>query len=220
MKDLGCASILLSNALISDDSAEENDPVNIEMCHEEEVITSLATNTLNENITTYQASFKESIGNDVKEHDLSVRHGVHQSTTSRIINYWLNLMYDYMKQLPLRPSRKIINKYMPPLFKSKYPSTRVIIDATEVKIQTPSNCLLQSSTYSSYKCHNTLKDLYPGRISDKKLFCKSGLINKLECGNSVMADRGGKPQMNHHDEQTTRDIASVRIHVERAIGNI
>ena len=63
-----------------------------------------------------------------------------------------------------------------------YPTTRVIIDCTEIFIRTPSSLNIQS-TWSSYKHHNTFKgligvsptgacisvsSLYTGGISDKE----------------------------------------------------
>lgn len=178
------------------------------------------------------------------EMDLATRHNVSLSNISKIINFWLNISYSYFKQIPFWPNKKIIQKYMPECFVKKYPSTRVIIDATEIFIEKPSDYNVQSSTYSSYKSHNTAKgligitpngftsfvsDLYPGRISDKELCIKSGLLNQLEPGDSIMADRGfvileelrsvdadlnippflnGAAQLNFEDLQKTRDIAS------------
>ena len=45
---------------------------------------------------------------------------------------------------------------MPNAFKDSYPTTRCIIDATEIFIQTPSNPQAQQLTFSSYKNHNTV----------------------------------------------------------------
>ena len=60
-------------------------------------------------------------------------------------------------------------------------------------------------TFSSYKNHNTFKalvaispggaitfvsKLYPGSINNQMLTKKSGLLELLEKGDSVMADRG------------------------------
>lgn len=73
---------------------------------------------------------------------------------------------------------------MPASFKEMYPSTRVIIDCTEIFIEMPSSFRSQSATYSNYKHHNTAKgligispsaavsfvsDLYAGRSSDKEI---------------------------------------------------
>ena len=142
---------------------------------------------------------------------------------------------------------------MPKVFKEKYPSTRVIIDATEIFVQQPAIPELQQLTFSNYKNHNTYKgligispsgavilvsDLYPGSISDKELTRRSGLLGALERGDSVMADRGfdieedltllgvklnippflkGKTQFSASELVETRRIASLRIHVERAM---
>ena len=125
-------------------------------------------------------------------------------------------------------------------------------------IETPSDLHMQSSTWSQYKHHNTIKflvactpngaicyvsPLYVGSISDVELTRSSGLLNKLQdkyCI-SIMADRGftirdilkelnielnippfmqGWQQLPQEEIQEGRKIASLRIHVERAIGRI
>ena len=73
-----------------------------------------------------------------------------------------------------------------------------------------------------------------------ELFERSGLLDLLEPGDSVMADRGFtvadlldakgvnlnippmkvSTQLSHSDLVTTRKIAALRIHVERAIGRV
>ena len=48
---------------------------------------------------------------------------------------------------------------MPEAIKTKFPSTRVIIDSTEIKVETPSSLVLVSELFSTYKNHVTLKAL-------------------------------------------------------------
>ena len=145
---------------------------------------------------------------------------------------------------------------MPESFRQKYPLTRVIIDCTDIFIEKPSCFRAQSDTYSSYKSHNTAKglvdispngavtfvsELYGEHCSDKTIVEDCGILELLEEGDSVMADRGFeiqvllakkkvylnippfmrcKDQLSPEEEDETREIASVRIHVERAIERI
>ena len=91
---------------------------------------------------------------------------------------------------------------MPQVFRERYPSIQVIIDAIEVFIHAATS--IQQLTFSTYKNHNTYKGiigifpsdavtflskLYPGSASDKELTWKSGLFNILQQGDSLMADR-------------------------------
>ena len=95
------------------------------------------------------------------------------------------------------PRKELIQSYMPRVFKDLYPTTRVIIDATEIFVETPSLPELQQMTYSSYKNHDTYKGLigtspggvlvfasklFPESISDKQLTERSGLLELVENG--------------------------------------
>lgn len=81
----------------------------------------------------------------------------------------------------------------------------MIIDATEICIERPSNPEAQQLTFSSYKNSNTLKALvgitpkggvcfvsylYGGCISDKEITQLSVFVDKLQRGDEIMADRG------------------------------
>ena len=118
-------------------------------------------------------------------------------------------------------------------------------------IQQPSDPNAQQLTFSLYKNHNTLagitpcgtfsfiSPLYGGSISDRQLFAESGLIDKLDTGDAIMADRGfniadllsskgitvnipprkTSEQLDNVELVETRRIASPRIHIERAFCN-
>ena len=188
------------------------------------------------------------------EQDLAFRFGISQPTVSRICITWINAMYSKFKEVSIWPTRQQVDAKMPASF-ADYPTTRVVIDATEIFIEQPSSPVAQQQTFSSYKNHNTLKvligitpsgaisfvsKLYGGSTSDRELTIQSGILELLEPGDSVMADKGftiadllsargvslNMPPMKTDKQLTekelleTRRIASVRIHVERAIRRI
>lgn len=144
------------------------------------------------------------------ERDLAYRFMVSIATVSRICTTWISFIYLQVGQMDLWLSRDKVDKAMPAVFKERYPSTRAIIDATEVRCEVPSSLVLQSATYSTYKSTNTMKGLvvispdgtitflsklFTGSVSDKELVEKSGFLKlKFEPGDSVMADKGFKIQ--------------------------
>ena len=72
------------------------------------------------------------------EKDLAYRCGVSQLTVSRILITWINILYLQFQNIPLWPTRAMVNTDMPDCFKTLYPSTRVILDATEIHVEKPS----------------------------------------------------------------------------------
>jgi hypothetical protein len=179
------------------------------------------------------------------------------ATCSSTVRTWIRLLRNHLCSLPWFLERAVIQELMPWSFRdSGFGDVRVIIDCTEFEAEKPSDANLQAATWSSYKHRNTFKsllgispngcitfvsDLFTGSISDKDLTQRSGLLDKLEPGDGVMADRGfdikelllskqarlripaftsGSAQMPANDVTSSRRIASLRIHVERAIGRM
>ncbi|XP_057310054.1 uncharacterized protein LOC130648051 [Hydractinia symbiolongicarpus] len=131
-----------------------------------------------------------------------------------------------------------------------------IIDCTEGIIEKPSIAKGQSQTYSSYKSRNTWKKLlcithagtisyisksYGGSASDRFIVETSGMLDKLDYGDNIMADKGfnisdllisrgskliilpflrDKGKFSKRNCSKTSQIAKARIHVERAIARI
>ena len=131
-----------------------------------------------------------------------------------------------------------------------------MIDCTEFGIECPSSLVTQATTFSSYKNKNTVKVLigiissgavifvsptYEGSVSDKKLVEQSGLLDKIEVGNKIIADKGfdiqdslaplevklnipttlsSNSQFSSEDVIHTKKIVKLRIHVERAMWRI
>ena len=144
-----------------------------------------------------------------------------------LITSWANFLYLRLGSLNIWPSREQVDKTMPVTFKEKYPTTRVIIDCTEIKTEMASALLLKSQTYSNYKSSNTLKgligiapcgsitfvsQLYMGNISDREITRRSGFLGlDFKPGDSVMADKG-------FDIQDLLDEKLVRLNIQPFLG--
>jgi len=146
--------------------------------------------------------------------DLSFRFCLSTNDASLLFKNWINFMYFKFTAVPIWPHRDIIIHNMPPTFKHDFPTTVIIIDGTELKIQRPSSLTCQIQTYSDYKSANTLKGLigidprgsvifisplFSGSISDKQLCADCGFYKLLEDllheghllnGDAIMADKG------------------------------
>ncbi|RUM28700.1 MAG: hypothetical protein DSY42_07915 [Aquifex sp.] len=186
--------------------------------------------------------------------------GISKSSVTCIINTWINLLYQILKDWLIWPSADQVKSTLPANFPPKYADTRIILDCTEFSLVKPKNCSAQASTYSQYKHQNTVKVLigitprglitfvskpYGGNTSDRHI-SEMELLGKIEQGDAVMVDRGfnigdlllqrgaklymppftrkaenGKDKaLNQSEILKTRNIASLRIHLERAIERI
>ena len=110
-------------------------------------------------------------------------YNISEDHVSKIVNTWILFLADRLSHLPIWPSKEHVRKTMPVCFRTQYPTTRAIVDCTELLIEQPSAAGCQRETFSSYKHHNTAKgliaitpegqisfisELYAGRCSDKK----------------------------------------------------
>ena len=190
--------------------------------------------------------------------DLAFCFGLSKSQISRYITTWICFLYQHLKEIDWVPTVHQVSGTLPTIFRERFPNTYAIIDASEVFMETPSDLHMQSSTWSSYKHHNTMKFLaactpngaisyispvYVGSISDVELTRTCGFLEILadKPGVTIMADRGftikdvlkelgidlnippfleGRHQLPAEEVEKGRKIASLRIHVERAIGRL
>ena len=149
------------------------------------------------------------MNNDV--HFLADTFGISGGQVSRIYNTWITFLSCELSFLVPWPSRaeiqktpKAIKKTLPKRFRN-VKNIRVIIDCCEFYIQKPVISENQKTTWSNYKHYNTVKllvgitpagvisfipPLWTGSTSYKEIVGNSVLIDCLEEGDTVMADKG------------------------------
>lgn len=186
--------------------------------------------------------------------DVCTRFKISEATYSRMFTTWIIFLSKELRLLFPFPSKQQVLQWLPSCF-NNFSNTRIIVDCYEIECQRPSGLMNSSVTYSQYKSRNTWKILigctpaglvsfvseaWGGRISDKELTKRSGLLELLEPGDMIMADKGfdiqemaatrgilvnvpprlesKQKQMPAPDVEKTRRIAELRIHVERVIG--
>lgn len=175
--------------------------------------------------------------------DLAIFFRINRHTISRIVYLWTDILYISFKKVDFWNMRYTRNDLY-----------TAMLDCTEIPIEKPKDPNMQQVTWSNYKNTNTFKsligndeagsiiyisDLFVGGISDREIVKKSGILDKLQPGDSVLADRGfvisdlleeknvllnlppflrNKSQFSEDEVRKTRRIASRRITVENVIG--
>ncbi|XP_077533318.1 uncharacterized protein LOC144145537 isoform X2 [Haemaphysalis longicornis] len=127
-----------------------------------------------------------------------------ESQVSRIFSTWINFLQRELRRLTNIPPKEDMAQHLPKSFKG-FEDTRLVLDATEVRIQRSSLLKAQRQTFSRYKHYNTYKALlgctpdgyvafvsrlWGGSVSDKAILESSGLMDLLEEGDAIMVDKG------------------------------
>lgn len=190
-----------------------------------------------------------------KNVDLAQRFNVSETTVRNVILTWLHVLHEILfeKMMQKIPSRLKNQSSLPSSF-AVFTNTRIVVDCSDVKAATPSNMHEQNLTWSAYKEMTSMKggvgvapngtitwvsELYPGSVSDKEIVKDSNLLDQMESGDMMMADKGFlihdilpqgvslniPPFLTHgqftpDEVQMTLSIARARVHVERAIARI
>ena len=66
------------------------------------------------------------------EEDLAYRVSISAMHISRILITWIDFLHNFFRAIPIWTTRACTNEAMPECFKDSYPTTRVIIDCTEL----------------------------------------------------------------------------------------
>lgn len=104
--------------------------------------------------------------------------GISEGTVSKVFTTWVCFLSTVFCDILFKwPCKEDIKKTLPRSF-CKFPSTRIIIDCTEIFLQKPTSPSAQRATWSNYKQHNTMKALVG--ISPTGYFT---FVSKLWIGN-------------------------------------
>ncbi|XP_065652675.1 uncharacterized protein LOC136079930 [Hydra vulgaris] len=139
--------------------------------------------------------------------DLSFRFGFSESTVTRIYRTWLPIIAENVKFLIVWPEKHVLRRNLPTSFRKKFYNCVAIIDCMEIFIERPFSLHARTQTWSNYK-NNTIKYLIG--------ITPSGAVGILKLPKFTK----GKKQMSSAEVDESRQIAHVRIHVERVIGRL
>lgn len=187
-------------------------------------------------------------------YELSLIFKTSEKQVMNIFITWIRFMRLQWGEIDQWPDKDLVNAFAPSDFSRKFPKVRLIIDGTEIEIKRSSNPTAQKATFSYYKNKNTAKTIvgttpggllsaltpaYAGSATDRQIVERMDILDRLEPGDAVMADKGfdiadilasravdlNIPTFFRKGNQITpetlkqdRKISSKRVHIERVIG--
>jgi hypothetical protein len=199
------------------------------------------------------------LANGMKRQITGLLFNVHEKTLMPYFITWVQFLKKFLQQLMPHPTKQQIEETSPPEYKEVYGGVNPaqILDAMEMALENPTDLENYRACFSQYKHRTTAKvlggispagafiyasDAYPGRISDKQLTEVSGVMDLLEEGDAVAADKGfqiedlmhsigcvaifppkrrrGETQHTTEAAMDTARQANLRIHVERAFARV
>ena len=185
--------------------------------------------------------------------DLATRFNCSTSTVSNVFITILSALYDifYVGIMENNIPKRTKNQTSLPKCFLPFPNCRIILDCTEIAVENTEKLDTKCSLYSHYKGRTTLKaligvspngtityasDLYGGSTSDKAITKDCGVLDQMEAGDMILADKGFlirdilpqgvslnipsflvNGQFTQEEIVSNRQISRARIHVERAI---
>ena len=96
---------------------------------------------------------------DKDGYDLGKLFRICKSSASKVFTKWLSFMYYQFKEIDPWPAEHVVSQHMPEGSKNFFPSTCIVLEATETFIDKTGNVNSQYETFSSYKNRNMLKTM-------------------------------------------------------------
>ena len=132
---------------------------------------------------------------------LALLFGLKNETCSRMFKTWIKFLAVELKPLVFWPDHEMVTSLKSKEIQQRFPRMKCILDCIEVLFEPPRYLQLQAVTWSEYKEHNTIKVLvgiapngmitylsqaWGGRASDNNIVRKSGFLDFVEPGDSIM----------------------------------
>lgn len=146
---------------------------------------------------------------NLRDFDLAQRFGISKTTVSIIFRTLVHALHEFLIEGIMEsehglPSALKCAQSLPSSFKD-FSSARIVMDATEISQDIPSNLNENREAYSAYKGRHTLKavtcvapngvlvyasPLYPGSTSDTAIVKHCKILDKMSSGDLILADKG------------------------------